>query len=202
VTGKRAAKASRARSRVFGFLFYLALAAALAAALSLRSASSAPRMLLGHAFLRVLSGSMQGELPEGSLIVIRRTAPQKLAIGDNITYIASDGSVITHKIESIVRPSAFGEPPSFVTRGIANPYRDSEPVPAAAVVGKVIFSTMFFARAAAFAKDISGFLLRYPVFLVLFPVLIGATVFSLRVYVTSKPSRRAGEGGTAPPQRG
>jgi signal peptidase I len=175
---------SRAPARIFGFFFYAFLIIVVLTAFAARgNALAAPRVIFGHAFMRVLSGSMQREIPEGSLIIVRKTDPGKLAVGDNITFFDKTRAVVTHKIAAIrVAPDGA---PLFITRGTENPAPDPEPIPSHDVVGKVVFHTLIFAHLAAFAADIWDFLLHYPVFLVLFPALLIGLIIAVRVFLST-----------------
>lgn len=94
----------------------------------------------GAAVLTVQTGSMTPGIGVGSVIVVRPVDPQTLQAGDVITFQKAPGEhvLVTHRIVSVaVDASAGGTGVSFVTKGDANRGADSEPVPAAAVKGKV-----------------------------------------------------------------
>ena len=44
----------------------------------------------------VLSGSMEPELPVGSMVFVHQVDPTDIAMGDNATFYRSDGAVVTH----------------------------------------------------------------------------------------------------------
>lgn len=96
----------------------------------------------GYGALRVLSGSMEPEIPTNSLIVIHEVDAGSLHEGDVITFYSNepglDGLVNTHRIVAIGREKASDEL-LFTTKGDANGLADEQPVPASNVIGKVVF---------------------------------------------------------------
>lgn len=89
----------------------------------------------GWKALDVLTGSMHPAIPRGSLVIIHRTDPAALKIGDIITYksLQNNNVTITHRI---VAKTTKNGAPYLITKGDANPGPDPEFV-AGRVVGKV-----------------------------------------------------------------
>ena len=85
----------------------------------------------------VISGSMEPEIPTGSLVYVKNTAPSGIEKGDVIAFYGSleNGSIITHRVVS--NNSVSGE---FVTKGDANAKEDMEPVSYENFLGKVTLS--------------------------------------------------------------
>ena len=107
------------------------------------------KTVFGYSMFNILTASMEDELPQGSLIVIKKTDPEKLSVGDNITFFSDDPSVpadlngnriVTHKVVDIIY-NGNGELEGFVSRGVNNPIDDPYPVQPANVIGKVIASS-------------------------------------------------------------
>lgn len=90
----------------------------------------------GYSLFRVTSGSMQSEIPKGSLVVTKRIDPRRIITGDNITYRREDGSTVTHKVIAI---SGSGGAPEFQTQGTDNAAADPTPVKSEHVVGLVVY---------------------------------------------------------------
>lgn len=82
----------------------------------------------------IRGGSMEPEIPLGSLIVESPVAPEAVQIGDVITFRADNGVVVTHRVTRTVELK--GER-YFEMKGDANPVPDPVLVPAHAVVGRV-----------------------------------------------------------------
>ena len=136
------------------FSFYLLLATVvLAVFLSVNSAeSNAPRNLLGFSAMRVVSPSMQSEIPQGSLVITQYTLPALLKVGDVITYFRLDGSTITHRIITIYEDHEGSGQRGFETMGIENGKPDPQIVSADNVIGKVIWSNLVIGQIFTFVR--------------------------------------------------
>jgi len=102
--------------------------------------SGVPKGIMGYSYFNVLSSSMQNEIPKGSFILVKRTAPQALSIGDNITYMRDSQTSVTHKIIGIYENCENSGARGFQTKGTNNGNPDRDIVYEANVVGKVIFT--------------------------------------------------------------
>ena len=90
--------------------------------------------VLSSRLVIVYSGSMEPELPMGSLAVITRVDPAAILKGDVITFRSPEERVnVSHRVVA-VSPKA---PLTFKTKGDANNAADPYIVPAESVVGKV-----------------------------------------------------------------
>ena len=119
-------------------VFYLFLIAAVFGIFTLKG-NGAPHSIAGFSAFTVLSSSMESEIPKGSLVITKRIDPNELKVGDDITYMNSPTTTITHRIVDVIEEyDEFGDR-AFKTKGIMNDSPDKLPVPAANVVGKVIF---------------------------------------------------------------
>lgn len=87
----------------------------------------------------VLSGSMEPELPVGSLIYVRPVDPTEVHVGDTITFRLESGTLVTHEVYEIDAKAH-----EFRTHGIANVDSrgnispDAAPVPWSSLVGSVV----------------------------------------------------------------
>lgn len=97
--------------------------------------------IMGYGFMRTLTGSMEPAIPVHSFIVVDTDNSQAYQVGDIITFHSSDdaleGSLNTHRIVAV--EAAADGTPVYRTKGDANPVEDAAPVPAADVVGRVVF---------------------------------------------------------------
>ena len=73
---------------------------ALALVIALAVVSFAPRAF-GYMPFAVLSGSMEPELPVGSMVFVHQVDPTNIAVGDNATFYRSDGAVVTHQVYEV-----------------------------------------------------------------------------------------------------
>lgn len=88
------------------------------------------------------SSSMSPQYPVHSLVVVQKTAPEKIKIGDVITYVLNeDGVLVTHRVAAISSANQ-----SFITKGDANSAEDAAPVLWENVVGKVVLGIPWLGR--------------------------------------------------------
>jgi signal peptidase len=87
----------------------------------------------------VLSGSMQSVYPTGSLIYVTDVLPEKLDVGDIITFRLSGGTVVTHRIVECVPDENDAEIIRFRTKGDENAIADGTLVECGDVIGKPLF---------------------------------------------------------------
>ena len=94
--------------------------------------------VLGFSAFRVVSGSMRPELQEDDLIVIKRVAPDKIEVGDIISFYSPDpelrGAVNTHRVTAVAEE---GGQYVFTTKGDANVIEDKYGVRGDEVLGKL-----------------------------------------------------------------
>ena len=120
-------------------MFYLAIVIVMFSFITSGPKDGGPRMFMGYSYFTVLTGSMQDEIPKGSFILVHTTDPQKLKVGDNITYMLNANTTVTHKIMNIYENYENSGARGFQTKGVNNPNPDENIVFEANVVGKVIF---------------------------------------------------------------
>lgn len=158
-------------------VFYCFLVFLVIAALFIRATSSgSPRSLAGFTGMIVLSGSMQSEIPQGSLVIARQVDPETLEIGDDITFMANQTTTVTHRIIGIIEDYEGTGQRAFETQGVMNARPDAQPVPAVNVVGKVIWHSLVLGQIAGFIGDYWMFLLFVLV------VVIGLAVVLKRIF--------------------
>lgn len=92
--------------------------------------------VFAYKLLMVTSESMQPALDAGSLIVVKKTSPERIQPGDIITYQVVDekGQLITHRVMEVVKEK---EGIFFRTKGDANYMGDFALIPADNLIGKV-----------------------------------------------------------------
>ena len=182
-------KTARKRSRVTGFIFYAVIIAVVLSVYFFSGEPTAgpPRTVAGFAAMTVLSRSMQNEIPQDSLIIIRETAPEVIQIGDDITFLVSDTVTVTHRVIDIFENFADTGRRGFQTQGTNNPAPDSEIVLAENVIGRVIFHSLLLGEAVDFIRT-------FAIFIVIFIVLITALVAVLRMMFSKDKKEN-----TAPP---
>ena len=109
--------------RLFGWIIILAVIAVLVPV-------TVPRFL-GYEIYNVVSGSMEPEIPTGSIAYVQPVDPVMLEDGEVISY-ASEGSMIMHRIVSNHKIEGY-----LITKGDANEDEDIREVPYSNVRGRV-----------------------------------------------------------------
>lgn len=122
----------------------------------------------GYSILRVLTGSMEPEIPTNSIILIRKSNPSDVRVGDVISFYSADpalrGSVNTHRVIEIEQEN---QRTVFVTKGDANMIKDEYPPTDLDLIGIVIGTSYYFGVAI---QLLSNPLVFFP--LILLPLLI------------------------------
>ncbi len=92
------------------------------------------KLVFGIEMKAVLTGSMEPELPVGSLLIISPTEYDKVEVGDDITFVRDEKlTLVTHRVIQ-----KDDETQKITTQGIANNTPD-KPTSFENVVGKVVF---------------------------------------------------------------
>ena len=139
--------------------------------------------VLGFSAFRVVSGSMRPELQEDDLIVIKRVAPDKIAVGDIISFYSPDpelrGAVNTHRVTAVAEE---GGQYVFTTKGDANVIEDKYGVRGDEVLGKVVLPligtlvrTFLFALIVALLMLLQADLTAWTIIL---PLILGVLILS------------------------
>ena len=128
---------NRALRVVSSVVFYGFLLVMIAGAFLISQGNKNP--VFGYTFANVLTWSMQSEIPQGSLVIIKNVDKNALRIGDDITYMKDSETSVTHRIIGITENYQGSGARGFETQGIENESADFDIVPAVNVVGKVVF---------------------------------------------------------------
>lgn len=91
-------------------------------------------MLFGYTELAVLSGSMEPNIPVGSIVYVDKSVTgQELEVGDVVTYSLQSGTFVTHRVLSLDDEAGV-----MVTQGDANDAPDGD-ISYSKLVGRVKF---------------------------------------------------------------
>lgn len=88
--------------------------------------------LLGCKTLAVLSGSMEPEIPVGSVVIVKKEEPSALQIGDIATYRMNDNTMVTHRVLENHTEEQY-----LIFKGDANDVPDANPISYSDVEGSV-----------------------------------------------------------------
>ena len=120
---------------VSAVLFYGLLAALVAGAFFISQGDKTP--VFGYSFMNVLTWSMEPDIPQGSLVIVKQVDVSAIQIGDDITYMIDAETSVTHRVIGIIEEFNGTGERGFETQGIANDTPDFEVVPAMNVAGVV-----------------------------------------------------------------
>lgn len=139
-------------------------------------ASGGEPQIFGYQLKTVLSGSMEPTFNTGSIIAIKPVDdPSSLKKDDVITFLQSDGNVVTHRITEVIHQ---GDQTLYQTKGDNNEDMDVNPILSQNVIGKYTGITIpFIGYLVDFAKSSKGMaaLLITPGVLLL--IYSGVTIF-------------------------
>ena len=121
---KKKGSVKAAVCHIFGTLILILVIAALVPI-------TVPRFM-GYEIYNVISGSMEPEIPIGSVAYVQPADPASLEDGEIIAFY-SDGSVVMHRIVSNHQVEGF-----LITKGDANEQEDLNETGYDAVIGRVV----------------------------------------------------------------
>ena len=108
--------------------------------------------LFGITPLCVLSGSMEPTYKTGSMIYVKKAAPESIKANEPITFYMTDGkTVATHRVVNV-----DNENNQFHTKGDANNIQDSTPVSFSNLIGTPVFTIPYLGYLAAFVSQPVG----------------------------------------------
>lgn len=96
--------------------------------------------LVGLSPFVVLSGSMEPTYHVGSLIYVKEVDYKQLQVGDPITYMVSEDTVVTHRIIEILPDEEDPDTLRYFTQGDANDSPDGSSVHYKNILGTPVFS--------------------------------------------------------------
>ncbi len=125
--------------------------------------------IMGREVFTVVSGSMEPEIPVGSLVIIKKADPLKIQEGDVIAF-RREGTVITHRVVENQKDLR-----QFITKGDANELADMQPASYTNLVGKMSSHYGGVGNLMAFFSTLGGklFLIGLILFGVLLQILAG-----------------------------
>ena len=160
--------------------FWIVLSTFLVVLIALLAAALAGVRLIGLTPYAVLSGSMEPTYHVGSLIYVKSVDPQKVQVGDPITFVMDEYSdVATHRVIRIDTDNKL-----FYTKGDANESEDGAPVYWPNLIGVPIFSIPYLGYFSNFVQHPPG----------LYLAAAGAVILLILTFVPDLIRRRAAVG--------
>lgn len=104
----------------------------------------------------VLSGSMRPTYEVGSLIYVKSVDYKTLQVGDDITYMVSEDTVVTHRIIEVLVDEEDPNTLRYFTQGIANDVPDGTSVHYKNIIGKPVFSIPYLGYVSNYIQNPPG----------------------------------------------
>lgn len=180
--GQRTPKRS-VKSKVSSAIFYVFLGLILAVLFIYSTEGSSTKPFFGYSYFTVLTTSMQSEIPKGSLILTKHVDVNTIEAGNDITFLRSDNSVVTHRVIKIYENYEKAGAQAFQTKGIENPMPDQDIVYADNVIGVVKFHVAGIGDGITYIKQ------NIVMIFILFGVLLVLT-FTLKIFFGGKKKEK------------
>ena len=134
----------------------------------------------GYTVFRITTGSMKPAYDVDTLILVKKTDPSEIQVGDVISFYSADpaldGAVNTHRVIAVEQG---GEEWNYTTQGDANNTPDQYGTDSRALIGKVVASSLVLGK---LARLVSNPLVFVPVILIpLAVILISNMVRTVRL---------------------
>ncbi|MBU5480523.1 signal peptidase I [Blautia sp. MSJ-19] len=124
----------------------------------------------GYTVFRITTGSMKPTYDVDTLIVVKKTDPAQIRVGDVISFYSADpaldGSVNTHRVIAVEQDGAGW---NYTTQGDANNIPDQYGTDSNALIGKVVASSLALGK---LARLVSNPLIFIPVILIPLAVIL------------------------------
>ena len=134
----------------------------------------------GYTVFRITTGSMRPSYDTDTLILVKKTDPSQIQVGDVISFYSADpaldGAVNTHRVIAIEED---GTEWKYTTQGDANNIPDQYGTDSEALIGKVVASSLVLGK---LARLVANPLVFIPVILIpLAVILISNLVRTIRL---------------------
>lgn len=104
----------------------------------------------------VLSGSMEPTYHVGSLIYVKSVDYKELQVGDPITYMISQDTVVTHRIIEVLVDEEDPDTIRYFTQGDANSAPDGTSVHYKNIIGKPVFTIPYLGYVSNYIQNPPG----------------------------------------------
>ena len=104
----------------------------------------------------VLSGSMRPTYEVGSLIYVKSVDYKELEVGDPITYMLNQDTVVTHRIIEVLVDEEDPDVLRYFTKGDANDTPDGSSVHYKNIIGKPVFSIPYLGYVSHYIQNPPG----------------------------------------------
>ena len=104
----------------------------------------------------VLSGSMRPAYEVGSLIYVKSVDYKELKVGDPVTYMISEDTVVTHRIIEVLVDEEDPDTIRYFTQGDANDQPDGTSVHYKNIIGKPVFTIPYLGYVSNYIQNPPG----------------------------------------------
>lgn len=104
----------------------------------------------------VLSGSMEPKYHVGSLIYVKPVDYKTLQVGDDITYMLDEDTVVTHRIIEVLVDEENPDVLRYFTQGIANDVPDATSVHYKNIIGTPAFTIPYMGYVSNYIQNPPG----------------------------------------------
>ncbi len=171
------------------WMLLICLALLLVTVIGAKMRGEVPKVF-GYSVMRIVSGSMEDEIPTGSYILVKECDPADVKKGDIISFYSDDKSILgypnTHKV--VDDPKKSGEEYYYTTKGTANMSADSVPARGSRLIGVYVKDLDFLTR-------FSSFLDGNVIFCVLLVLQIATFAMIIYSFAVKKNDKEEGEEG-------
>ena len=130
--------------------------------------------LVGLQPYMVLSGSMEPTYHVGSLVYVKKVDYKQLQVGDPITYMISQDTVVTHRIIEVLVDEEDPNTLRYFTKGDANDAPDGTSVHYKNIIGKPVFSLPYLGYVSNFIQHPPGTYIAISAGAILMPTIVGS----------------------------
>ncbi len=133
---KKPLKIIKRVTEIVWWIIVVAIAVLMVSILSAKIKGEVPSVF-GISVVKIVSGSMEPEIPSGSYILVKKTKPEDVKKDDIITFYSEDKTIYglpnTHRVIDIVKSEDGGY--IYTTKGDANVIKDSVPASSTNLIG-------------------------------------------------------------------
>lgn len=112
--------------------------------------------LFGLKVFSVLSGSMEPTYHVGSLIYVKDVDYKELKVGDPITYLLDEDTVVTHRIIEVLVDAEDPDTIRYFTQGDANGIPDAKSVHYKNIIGTPVFTIPYLGYVSNYIQNPPG----------------------------------------------
>ena len=129
--------------------------------------------LVGFKPFVVMSGSMEPNYHVGSLVYVKSVDYKELDVGDPITYMVSQDTIVTHRIIEVLVDEEDPDTLRYFTKGDANDVADGVSVHYKNIIGKPVFSIPYLGYVSNYIQNPPG----------MYVAIAGAAILILLVFL-------------------